>query len=69
MRKSRDLNGHLNEIFHIDLAGEDLKNAILVLMNKIKEQLNYPHNFEPCNITSIYKKGKRNIFANYRVFF
>ena len=35
-------------------------------MNKIKEQLNYPHDFEACNITSIYKKGKRNIFANYR---
>lgn len=66
--KSRDPNRHVNEICHIDLTREDLKNAILVLMNKIKEQLNYPHDFEACNITSIYKKGKRNIFANYRFF-
>ena len=35
-------------------------------MNKIKQQLEYPHELEACDISSIYKKGSRNIFNNYR---
>ena len=64
--KSRDPNDHSSKIFHIDNAGEDLKNAILVLLNKVKYQGVFPQAFEACNITSIYKKGKRNMFDNYR---
>ena len=33
--KSRDPNGHCNELFHSDTAGVDLKSALLVIMNKI----------------------------------
>ena len=33
-------------------------------MNKIKQQLTYPHELEACNISSIYKKGSQNIFNN-----
>ena len=63
--KSRDPNDLSNEIFHIDNAGDDLKNAILVLLYKIKVQAVFPQAFEGCNINSIYKKGKRNNFYNY----
>ena len=40
--KSRDPNNHANEIFHIEAAGKDLMHALLVIMNKIKEQLCHP---------------------------
>ena len=33
--KLKDPNGHINEIFHTDLVGKDLKNAIIVLVNNI----------------------------------
>ena len=64
--KSRDPNDHINDLYNSDNAGTDLKHALIVLMNKIKEQLVYPHDLEACNISSIYKKGKRNLFNNYR---
>ena len=34
--KSRDPYGHINELFHSDTAGNDLTEAITLLMNKIK---------------------------------
>ena len=64
--KSRDPNDHPNELYNMEWAGKDLKHAILILMNKIKDQQQYPQALQTCNISSIYKKGKRNIFGNYR---
>ena len=58
--KARDPNDHANEIYKMEIAVADVKNAILVLMNRIKEQIIYPHALEACNITLIYKK-KANI--------
>ena len=46
-----------------------MKHAILILMNKIKNQLVFPEELQIFNITSLYKKGKRNIFDNYRGIF
>ena len=63
--KSRDPNDHINKLYNSEHAGNDLKHALIVLMNKIKEQLVYPHDLEACNISSIYKKGRRNLFHNY----
>ena len=67
--KSRDPNNHANEIFHIEAYGKDLIDALLVIMNKIKEQLCYPQALETCYISSIYKKSKINSFNNYRGIF
>ena len=64
--KCKDPNNHINELFHTKVAGSDMKNAILILMNRIKDDLIYPEALEFCNITSIYKKGKKNVFDNYR---
>ena len=33
-------------------------------VNNLKDQCAFPQAFETCNITSIYKKGKRNVFDN-----
>ena len=68
--KSRDPNGLANELFKEDAAGDDLKKAILSLMNRIKEEQIYPKCLELCNITSIWKmKGPRNKFSSYRGIF
>ena len=68
--KSRDPLGYANEIFKIDVAGADLKKAILILMNKIKAEQKFPEALELCDISSIYKnKGARNNFENYRGIF
>ena len=64
--KCRDPNDHINELFHTKVAGSDMKEAVLILMNRIKDDLVYPEDLERCNITSIYKKGKKNVFDNYR---
>ena len=58
--KSRDPLGYANEIFHPDVAGEDLKESILLLVNRIKGEQVYPSALELCDISSIYKKQKRS---------
>ena len=42
MNKSRDPHGYANELFRIDVAGDDLKKAILLLMNRIKNEQRIP---------------------------
>ena len=43
--------------------------ANLLMMNLIKNKQEFPEILRICNITSIYKKGKRNNFNNYRGIF
>ena len=62
--------GYANELFKPEVAGDDFKNAILMLMNRIKKDQCYPEALELCNITSIWKrKGLINDFDNYRGIF
>ena len=68
--KSRDPMGYANELFHPAVAGTDLKLAILNLMNRIKDEQEFPEALEKCNISSIFKnKGSRNNFEYYRGIF
>ena len=67
--KSRDPLDFSNEIFKPNVAGEDLMLAILLMMNLIKNKQEFPEILRICNITSIYKKGKRYNFNNYRRIF
>ena len=68
--KSRDPHGLVNELFKEETAGDDLKLAILHLMNRIKDEQIYPKCLELCNISSIWKlKGPRNQFSSYRGIF
>ena len=68
--KSRDPFGYCNELFMSEAAGDDLKNAILKMMNKIKDDQVYPVCLEVCDISSIWKKkGSRNDYDNYRGIF
>ena len=67
---SRDPFGYPNELFKSNVAGKDLKEATLKLMNKIKEKQKVPKTIQLCNIAPIYKnKGKHSNFNSYRGIF
>ena len=67
---TRDPHGYANEIFRPEVAVQDLKVAILRLMNKIKEDQVYPKALEVCDITSFWKrKASRNDYDNFRGIF
>ena len=67
---ARDPIGYANELFHPEVAGTDLKNAVLTLLNLIKQTQTYPDKMEWCNISSIWKrKGPMNNFDSYRGIF
>ena len=52
------------------MAGDDLKCAILAMMNEMKRTQQIPEILKYCNITSLFKnKGSRIDFANYRGIF
>ena len=53
--KSRDPLGLANELFHPEVAGNDLIDAIVILMNRIKDEQAYPEFMSFCNISSIFK--------------
>ena len=53
--KSKDPFGYANELFDVEVAGEDLKHAILMLMNRIKSEQVYPKVLEACDITPIFR--------------
>ena len=70
MGTSRDPFSYANKLFKKDIAGSNVKLAILTLMNKIKEKQNIPQILLQCNITSLYKnRGPRNRFDSYRGIF
>jgi hypothetical protein len=54
-RKSRDPNEMPNELFHPNVAGDDLILAVTKLMNRIKEEYIFPSPMEVCNVTNLYK--------------
>ena len=54
--KTRDPLGLINEIFKTGVLGDDLKLAILELLNSIKLEQKLPKFMQLANITTIYKK-------------
>ena len=67
--KSRDPEGHANELFKESVAGTDLLEAVLKIMNLIKSKQTYPHILQKCNITSIHKNKSKKHIENYRGIF
>ena len=68
-KKSRDSDGYANELFTLEVAGDDLQLAVLKLMNTIKLKQKFPEALENCNISSIHKKGSKKELENYRGIF
>ena len=59
--KARDALGHANELFKDDVAGSNLKLAVLRFMNHMKKNHEYPNALKPCIITLIYKQKGSNM--------
>ena len=55
--KSRDFEGYLNELFKLDTIGDNLKESILMMFNKLKRKKLIPMFMNFCNITTVTKKG------------
>ena len=53
--KAADPTGLVNELFMLENIGDDLKKSILMLLNKIKDQLKDPEFMNMANITSFWK--------------
>ena len=68
--KSRDSHGLTYELFKPEIAGPDLMNSLVVLFNKIKDQLIIPEFMQLATITSLYKRsGERSDLSNQRGLF
>ena len=67
--RSRDPEGLINEIFKQKVIGSDLKDSLLIMFNKLKEQQNIPQFMKIANITTIPKKGSRLDLENERGIF
>ena len=69
MGKSRDPENLVTEIFKEDAIGDDLKQSIVDLMNKMKEQLVIPECMRTANITMLHKKKCKSEIKNWRGIF
>ena len=69
LNKSRDHAGYANEIFKMDVIGSDLKNSLLLMFNRIKDQSFIPKFMRYANITTVPKKGSQMVLENERGIF
>ena len=68
--KAADPTGLVNELFSARNVGDDLKQSILMLMNKIKNTFQQPEFMNMANITSFWKgKGAQDDIENERGIF
>ena len=68
--KSRDAQGWINELFKPGVGGTDIENSLLLMFQKIKEDISFPEFMEYVNIIGIYKgKGSKMDLQNDRGIF
>ena len=67
--KTRDNDGLINEIFKNGAIGTNLKESLLKMFNKIKEEKTIPSFMNTANITTIPKKGSKLKLENERGIF
>ena len=67
--KCRDYDGLINEIFKLNVIGEDLKKSLLVMCNQLRKEGLIPKLMNIANITTVPKKGSRLILKNERGIF
>ena len=68
--KATDPVGLVNEIFMLKNIGTDLKESLLILLNKIKDTFEEPEFMQLANITSFWKrKGSKSDIDNERGIF
>ena len=68
--KARDPLNLVNEIFRPEVAGSDLKQALLKIANKVNQEQTFPELLKYTDITSVYKgKGVKSDMDNQRGLF
>ena len=67
--KARDYNGFANEIFKEDVIGKNLKESLLIMFNKLKNEKYIPNFLKFANITTVPKKGSSLELTNERGIF
>ena len=67
--KSRDPEGYINEIFKSEVVGRNLKESLLLLFNKLKQEKHISSFMKVANITTVPKKGSRLLLTNERGIF
>ena len=60
-KKSPDCEGYINEIFKQESIGENLKQSLLIMLNKLKQKQLIPEFMDICNITTVQKKDTKQI--------
>ena len=68
--KSRDPHGIVNELFKPGVAGDKLISSLLIMFNRIKNEMIFPEFMRLANICSIYKgRGERMLLESDRGIF
>ena len=67
--KSRDPEGLINELFKMNVIGDDLKRSLLVMLNSLKYEQIIPILMNYVNVTTVHKKGSRLLLENERGIF
>ena len=67
--KGKDPNNYVCELFKEGVVGSDLKVSLLLMMNKIKEDITVPECLRKANITILHKKGSKLDLNNWRGLF
>ena len=57
--KTKDPHGMINELLKEGYLGFDLKSALVLLLNEVKEHMKIPDFMKWANITSIFKRKGR----------
>ena len=60
-KQSQDANGFANELFQVNNAGDDLKASLVIMFNKIKQNLHLPSVLRDADITAIPKNKKSHL--------
>ena len=67
--KTRDNDGLINEIFKNEVIGNNLKESLLMMFNKMKKERLVPNFMNIANVTTIPKKGSKLLLNNERGIF
>ena len=67
--KSRDPEGFIADIFIEEVIGSDLKHSLLLMFNKMKDEVTIPQCLKTANITMLYKKKCKLDLNNWRGIF
>ena len=67
--KSRDPEGLINELFKMNVIGDDLKLSLLMMFNSLKHEQIIPLLMNHVNVSTVHKKGSRLLLENERGIF